>query len=307
MKQLKHGLTFLSCVFVGVLLLTSKPMAAEYFLISEVGSSAEMIGMGNIEGYGSAANSIFDNPAALKRVNRGSVSVFTTTFMNELTYTSIAVATTTPIGKIGFGYMEAAVSNIPFTEISTGNSQFYSNLNFDYKNQITKISYENTIAKNLSVGASLVQYSTSFYTFSGKATNMDLGATYDLNPIELSLFARNIFSGQQIQIDDGVETLPTQVVGGVKYTYNDVAVMGQCSLKQGKNLFAAGVNYTPSFLPYIQLTAGYKQFLALNNIKSNVTLGLGFKLDMLQLNYAYEKSEHLLYDNKNYFSMSLNF
>ena len=45
--------------------------AASYLLLTDLGSSAEMIRKGNIEGYSVGSNSVFENPAGLYRVKQG--------------------------------------------------------------------------------------------------------------------------------------------------------------------------------------------------------------------------------------------
>ena len=45
-------------------------------MITDLGSSAEMIRRGNIEGFSKGSNAIFENPASLYNINLVSTSVF---------------------------------------------------------------------------------------------------------------------------------------------------------------------------------------------------------------------------------------
>ncbi|MFT5171200.1 MAG: hypothetical protein ACI9BD_000972, partial [Candidatus Marinamargulisbacteria bacterium] len=56
--------------FLIVLLLCAFPymaaaQSAEYMMITDVGSSAKMVRMGNVEGFSEMSSSVFDNPAGL--------------------------------------------------------------------------------------------------------------------------------------------------------------------------------------------------------------------------------------------------
>ena len=50
--------------------------AAEYALISDLGTSARQIALGNVSGFSDSADSVFENPAALYRVDQFSLSLF---------------------------------------------------------------------------------------------------------------------------------------------------------------------------------------------------------------------------------------
>jgi len=58
-------------------LTTSKLSAEDYFLISDNGTSARMIGIGNIQGFDNTAAVIFENPAGLYQVEKFSIANFT--------------------------------------------------------------------------------------------------------------------------------------------------------------------------------------------------------------------------------------
>ena len=83
--------------------------AASYLMITDLGSSAEMIRRGNIEGFSLGSNAIFENPASLHKVNVLSTSVFSSQIMKEVNYRNVSIAFNSDIGVFGFGYMDAGV------------------------------------------------------------------------------------------------------------------------------------------------------------------------------------------------------
>ena len=90
-------------VIVCLLFLTNNLNAASYLMITDLGSSAEMIRKGNIEGFSTGANSLFENPAGLYRVEKLSASVFSSEIMDEVSYVNYSLALNTSIGIFGFG------------------------------------------------------------------------------------------------------------------------------------------------------------------------------------------------------------
>ena len=75
------------------------------------------------------------------------------------------------------------------------------------------------------------------------------------------------------------------------------------------------VDYHPEWLSGISLSAGYKEVPITRSIdggfeqtlESNIVLGFGLELGGLYFDYAFEKSEHILFDNKHYFSVGFSF
>ena len=110
-----------------------------YFTPSSVGSSAHMIRQGNIEGLSPIASSLFENPASLYLAKDLSLSLFTTKFMDEVTYQNIAISTKLSFGTVGLGFMNVGVDGIPHTfekTFSENDSEFGVKEYFNYSNTI---------------------------------------------------------------------------------------------------------------------------------------------------------------------------
>ena len=293
---------------------TSKIFAVDFPLISELGSSAKSIGMGNVEGFTDGPNTVFENPAALALTQDYSVSIFSSSAMNEAFYNSMALGAKTPLGKIGIGYMDLTVHNIPETYQTGSNATFDTRFHekdfFDYKSSIFKISRAFTINENTWGGFSLNLYSKRFYTVNGRGYSFDFGTLHKVKNITLSAVAHNILpNGKMMYADGKNEDLPFQLVLGAqipveKYIRDNLNLIPQYKYTNKQHLLSMGLNYNPKMIPFVELLAGFKQHLSVTlDKKESLTLGIGLLMGNLRFYYAYEKSDYIEVDNKNHFSI----
>ena len=318
MKQVKKMLnrnTFIVIVSMIMMMVAIPVYSASYLMISDLGSSAEMIRRGNVEGFSSGSNAIFENPASLYRVNKISTSVFSSKIMTEVDYRNISLAFKTGVGTIGVGYMDAGVEGIERTardsdtDIITGTGEM-----FGYKNRIIKIGYQKSLSKDFHVGVNGVGYINEIEYYMGTGYSLDAGLIYEFNELTVSLFARNIiptkvkYSDSADPTYSGEETLPLQTVFGLSYPFGDLDVMGQFKFDGTNSLMSAGLDYTPEFLwDALTLSAGYKEYSVLDKTSNTITLGVGLNLFGLSLDYAYEKSDHFEYEANNFASVGFDF
>jgi len=302
---MKYLYALLVCIVIAS---SAKPLqAADFMLISDIGSSAETIGAGNVEGFNQSASTIFENPAGLYRIPHQSIALFTSTIMDEVHYSNMALSTTTPYGSIGLGFMQASVYDIPSTyETGDSDESIGTNGNFDYQSTIYKLSYQRLLLKDLSVGASYSYYNTQFFDVRGSGYDVDAGAVWERGALSGSLFARNILPHGKVKYNGSqFEPLPFHLVGGVKWTVNSLEIMPQLKIQQDNLLSSIGFRYNPSSLPFVNFLAGYKQHLTVTNEnRQNLTFGIGLNLYGLHFNYAYERSDYVPMDNKSYFSIN---
>ena len=73
------------------MLFSAHSFGASYLMITDLGSSAEMIRRGNVEGFSKGSNAIFENPAGLHHINIISTSVFASQIMQEVNYRNISL------------------------------------------------------------------------------------------------------------------------------------------------------------------------------------------------------------------------
>lgn len=288
-------------------------VATDYEMLTDLGSSAETIALGNVEGMNGSASGIFENPAALKSVDHNSIGLFMTTLMDEVYYKNISLASRLPVGVIGFGYSEASVFDIPISAENSITKEYYVKDYFDYRDSLMKLGYSVELDSEWAVGASYVYYLRTFGAVRATGANFDFGVLLTKPNYSLSLFARNTASGGAVNFNfpDGTtssEKLPLEVVGSGKYNLVDgITAYGQLKLRRGSPLVSVGGKFIPREFASLELNAGYRQYLVLDRVKVGLALGVSVDLLGIKASYSFEKIEdHLQYDNKSYFSVSIN-
>jgi hypothetical protein len=318
MKQLRKIIyrnAFTIMVSMIAMIVAIPAYSASYLMISDLGSSAEMIRRGNVEGFSSGSNAIFENPASLYRVNKISTSVFSSKIMTEVEYRNISLAFKTSVGTIGVGYMDAGVEGIERTALINGDTEVIGTGEmFGYKNRVIKVGYQQSLSESFHIGVNGVGYINEIDTYLGTGYSIDVGGIYEFHDLTVSLFARNLiptkvkYSDSADPTYSGEETLPLQTVFGLSYPFGDLDVMGQFKFDGTNSLMSAGLDYTPEFLwDALTLSAGYKEYSVLDKTSNTITLGVGLNLFGLSLDYAYEKSDHFEYEANNFASVGFDF
>lgn len=283
---------------------------ADYILISNIGTSARAIGIGSVEGFSTEADTVFENPAGLARMSRKSLSAFGTTFMDEVNYRNIALSTPTKYGHFGLGYMQATIDSIPKTAVNSDTNEYYVSSLFDYNSSVYKLSYAYDFTDTVYAGLTYSYYSTTFDSLKGLGSNVDLGFLMMRDSMDISLMFKNIMTGSKANYNNGTsENIPRHSILAVNIKLPaNIDIMPQLKAQQNNLLWSLGGTYTPTFLPLITVSSGYKQFLTVTEQhRQNATFGLGLNLFRMHFHYAYERSDYVLSDHKNYFSISMSF
>lgn len=305
-RQIQLGIAFALLIFAAPV------MSADALMVTEVGTSAGMLGKGQIEGFDSSAISVLENPAALYRVQTQSVSMFSTQLMNEVNFRNIAYARKTPLGTVAVGYMGSLIDGIPKTATQNvgGEEKFVANSYFNAENMVVKAGLQRTLKEDFHVGMNMNYYSNSIGSVSGTGVNFDIGMVYAVSGLETSIVLKNVVPSLRANYSNGgKETYPFQTLWGVKYGRDYIDLMAQVKTTTAidRNLLSLGATYRPGFLSFMHLNLGMKQFMHLTDVKNHYTFGIGLTLLGLNFDYAYEKSEHLQFDNNNYFSVNFDF
>ena len=298
--------------FIYILICASFINATNFMMITDLGVSAKSIAMGNIDGSSTSAAAIFTNPASLANSKGHSISLFATTIMDQVNYYSISMSARTFAGTVGLGVFEQSTTNIPRTAERAKEDDFdqtiYKIGSFDYKNSVVKASYQVMLTDQLSVGANYSLYSIVFDGYDGSGSNFDLGLYQKFNKLGVSIFAQNIIPNQYVVFSNSnKELLPTSVSTSIICPIKNLTLVPQLKYSKSELLFSSGARYSPGFLPFLSLMAGYKQQLDYSLKRhQKMTVGIELRLFELYLQYAYERSDYYLTDNNNYFSIQYN-
>ena len=288
-------------------LITSTVLSATNFVsITDLGSSARSIALGNVDGYSNSADAVFSNPAALTNVHGLSVSLFSATLMNEVSYFNAALSAKTAHGTIAVGIYEQSVSNIASTDIAGNYNKAIQTGSYDFKNSVVKLSYQEDLSAKLSVAASYSLYTQSVAAYSATGSNIDAGILASFNRFKLSVYAQNILLNQTVNFShNAAETLPFAISTTAIVPFKSFVFIPQLKITRGQALLSTGLSFTPGFLPSLTVNAGYNEKLDYIAQKhANLTLGASLSLLQLDLHVAYERSEHIEMDHNMYASFS---
>jgi len=294
-----------------LLMVSSSIFGATYQTMSELGTSASMIGLGNIHGFEKSANVIFDNPAGLNNIKGISAGSFSTELMGgEIQFRNLSLGIKTHVGSFAIGVMESAVSDIPETAIQ--DNEYIQIGSFGYKNQMAKLGYAFKFNKRVTLGANLVGINHEIGTVNAQTINTDLGALIEVDRLNLSFVLQNALFWQDLNYSNGgSENIPSTVIGGLKVgLLDDLDGYFQLKtfLREDHQLMSLGVAYQPNIVGrLVTLRLGWKEFLILNQKHSSITLGIGLDLMNVGFDVAYEKSTYFEVDSKQYVSFRFNF
>ena len=300
-----------------------------YFSPDFVGSSARSVRLGGLEGMSYHADSVFENPASLYRIRQFSTSFFQTTFMEEVVYQNIAIAMKTRMGVLGLGFFNAGVDNIPKTEKMdySDYTEYYVRYMFNYQNSLLKAAYQFSFSDYLHFGVSGSYFYSEFDTVKASGYNYDLGMVVDLGQLDFSVLIKNMMINNEVVFTDSEigdnssndqsEKLSIQNIYSVNYRLRNYSIMAQLKTVGAQRELHRSVAFqlNPRFLPFIKGSVAYKQFPLIvyeegmlgYSDKNSLVCGVELNLLGLNFNYAYERSDHIEFEHKNYFSVGLTF
>lgn len=306
-----------------------------YFSPLKAGGSARQVRLGQIVGHSDRADAVFGNPASLYKLNRFSSSFFQTKFMEEVLYQNMAVAARVNVGifqgVVGIGFMNAGVDNIIKTAQyirSDGETQTVAESTFNYQNSLLTACYQFTLFDALHMGVAGNYYYSDFDTVSAAGSNVNIGALLEARRFNVSILMRNIMASSREVLysdtestdtssDGKTEKLSLETIYSLQYKWTSISVLGQLkTVGAERNLHKMlAVEYSPYFIPFLRASIGRRWYPLTQYTEGDVVLEtkrattLGFELDILglDLNYAYERSDHIEYNHKHYFSVGFSF
>lgn len=286
--------------------------ATDALLVSDVGTSAKMLGMGQIEGFDDTAASLFENPSALHRSDTHSISLFTTELFGEVLFRSAAYSHKLSKGTVAVGFMSSGVTDIPNTSerVEDGVTKNVVDSYFGVTHSLFKVGYDYPLRDDLHLGVAVNYYKNSINTVDASGFNADFGATYLRGPLTFSGTLKNVVRHSKLNYSNQQsETLPFQTLWGVQYHvgYFDFLAQYKTTSAFDQGFKSAGVHFNPGFLKIFHLRGGYKEVIHLDKVSHHGTFGIGLSLKNISFDYAYEKSDVPEFNNNNYFSISLGF
>jgi hypothetical protein len=279
---------------------------ADYFMITDLGTSAKTISLGKTQGVYEGAVNVFENPASIKPYTTLSTNVFYSSIMDEVEYAALSLSSRFFGGSIGIGYMQSSISDIYETAESGG--RYISIGTFDYLSYVAKLAYQYDLSQTISLGVSAVYYQQEFYDVSGSGLNADVGLLYKSELNSLSVFAKNILSDSDVVYnDDSVENLPFTFLTTYRLKLQYFSPSIQVQFMDDVSLVSGGLSVSIPFIDFIQFNLGYNQHSVVEEINETYSGGISLDFPYLKLNYSYIKGDYELNDDNHYISLGLEF
>lgn len=309
MSNFRIIILVVSCLLLAVSIAQADVTATDPM---RIGVGARALGMGKaFVAVAEDADTVFSNPAGLGGIDSPKLSTMYTSLMSDVNYVVLGGAY--PFSKnsaIGAGIVTANMSGIPLyssSKASLGDAT--------WNNSVIFASYGRSIPDaKLKVGGSLKYYtqggtgSSSIESANGSAVGLDAGVLYSVSDaLSVGVVAQNPL-GTKLQSGNGVSNaVPSTIKAGVAYRI----LIGEAQkltlaadydlISEKSNVFHAGAEYflTPNFA----VRGGLDQDPAPGGSTTNVTAGLGLRIQGVAFDFAYHPYGSLTEDTTYYFSL----
>ncbi len=287
--------------------------AATYQDISELGTSAGMIGRGNVGGFSGAACGLLENPVGMSHAGN-SVSTFYTQLFGDIDYVTGAVSyQVTPEITLGVGAIVEVNPNNDITSTNDANEVISEGTFIAYTSQ-SILGADFKLAKDLNLGITWTQYTRKQSDLEGSGGDLGLGVRYAHTSGEFLVYGKNILGKSMTYNTDTSEKFAPET--GMAYKsppiqeLHNSEIFGQVLYLSDANILLKGVGIRvyPLDNPYLGLTLGYKdKQQAGSAMRSLLSAGVSLSLGNLRFDYAYDTTDVYQQENQHYFSMSLHF
>ena len=311
--------------------------------LSEIGVGARPLGMGKAYvGLADDTSAIFLNPAGLSRNDNLNLMSMSGSLLGDVNYIVLGASDISPMGKFGFGFINAAVGGIPLTAVTgsgstaavvqTGLTDYNSSLIvFSYGSKLSRF-LKNGAGSNVALGVNLKYFlqgfsggGASMQDTRGGGMDADLGFLWDVNRwmtmgLNFQNFLPESFGGKFVwQKNDVTEGIPMVTRFGGRFK-----ILGPSGLRlsaeqkfdlmiDSENISAqnrpvvmhAGVEYYP--FEMLCLRAGLDQkpraTEAGTGVDNNMTAGVGIVVGGCTFDYAYHQFGDLSENTTHFFSI----
>jgi hypothetical protein len=262
-------------------------------LSDQFGTSAQMIGIGNIEGMKDGVVNLFGNVAS---IGSDKTSGFITTGQlvdSDSKLLIFGMSVNALGGTVGAGIIQLDTGDIDYTQ-SGSFDQFYSESQFSLKNSLYVLGYQRAVTQKLSAAVSMKYMDQDLYTTRGTGINTDIGVIYKEDALRLSLSAKNIIKDFKVNYsnDQGELDFPFQMVAGARYDFSKVGLMSQVRYVEDAQVLLPAVAVEYQLLPNVfSGSIGWKQIVDNNNVHDTKSVGVELELNDLSLAVSYEFSD----------------
>lgn len=279
--------------------------------ITDMGTSARTVALGQVEGLHSGAERIFESPTPIKSLSGARYGMFHVKLADqESGYFCFSTVMRAGGAQIGFGIASLSIPNIDLTGLDSGNKIIAVNT-IQVNERMVKagIAYP-LFDDHLGIGGSVHYYEQNLYTVVGKGVNTDVGITLMFDEFDLSLTGKNLLWFSKMSYGDGASLLDfparLQLSGRVSvFSHLNLFSQGLYDFSNGHVLKSLGVEYMPIFLEdYFRLYGGWGETSIGSLVKSRYSVGIGLNLSALDIQFYYQLTDYVL--NNSQYGISVN-
>lgn len=279
--------------------------------ITTVGTSAEMIGIGSIQGFSHEASVLLESPAGLGYAGN-SVSGFYTSYFGDTQYMTGAISfVARPELTVGIGAAYERSADLDFTATNNANEHVVAGqFGVDTVQLVAGVNYH--LLNDLHVGASWTEYLSNIYDVHGSGSDMSVGLLYQTKVGDILVNGKNIFC-HKISFNDGTsEQLASQWSLGFKSApmpFMDSEFFVQAKQIQGFDdvIKSAGIRLYPLSTPCLALSIGYKERPGISDVKETMTAGVVLNLGTMSISYGYDTTDVYQDSQQHYVSLALKY
>ncbi len=299
-------------ILIALSVLAKVIFATPYQDISELGTSAGMIGLGNVGGFTDSATVLLEPPGGLSHAGNSLSAFYTQLFGDISYYTGAATLKATEKLTIGLGFTHENDGSVDITGES--NSQAVSQSQFTPTTTQIVGGIDYALSKDLNIGTTCTLYHRNQSKLTGIGAGLGAGLKTTGSWGELILYGKNMLGGKVTYTSSINESLIHEYGVSIKTpiirTIVNTELLAQIrNLSElGVSLKGAGLRIYPLETPQIGINLGYKEKYQIGTqIRSLFCGGISLKLDQLTVEYGYDTTDLYQQENQHYFSVSINY
>jgi len=314
LKQLRHFLVPVLFWVVGLVYISPLHGAVTFQTPAVFGYSAKSVGLGAVDISNRASSSVFENASLLALSAPNNLELFyVPSVMDDLPYTSLAFGWQPDPGlTFAFGYLSAGSADLSRTSLDS-DGEAVAGESFGFSDSEGSFGLRVRVTDALDLGGSIVGYFRSLDTISATGFSGNLSATYQMAPYLLSASIQHV-SGRSIKYSNGaVETLPLLFTFSLSApVFTDFTAFFQLTGRSADSFSftkSAALSWTPFSVKEMAILFGYKERFQPLTSKVSPVLSLGFlaSFEIMELQYAYERSPYFGSPAQNFLSISINY
>jgi hypothetical protein len=267
--------------------------------VTQYGTSAKTKALGSIEGLGTHATSLQENPASIQYLERlHHISTFYTTLSDqETTYANMAYVTKIGKSRIGFGLSRLAIPNLEHTGLDE-NDEITVEDHFNAEDRLYTLGVSYPLNNYINIGLSGHLYEQQLYNVKGSGSNANIGATFTYKSLQSSVVAKNILKSMKVNYNQGLDNLkfPFKVLASTKYGATSyMNLYAQLKYSEAGNHFLKSVaaEFQPSiYAKGLKVYIGWKEDESATLLKNRIALGVGLELHHSDIQFVYEHTEN---------------